>query len=52
MTVTAELVAVYKPAGPDPNPRTNCPWTWAGLKNWHDPATWGGSVPAVPSSLS
>jgi len=47
ITQSAELVTVYKPAGPDANPRTNCPWRRSGLKNWHDPATWGGSVPAV-----
>jgi len=25
--------------------RSNCPYQQSGLLNWHDPATWGGSVP-------
>jgi hypothetical protein len=26
-------------------PQSNCPHNRVGLKNWEDPATWGGSVP-------
>lgn len=25
--------------------QTGCPHLEAGLRDWHDPATWGGSVP-------
>ena len=50
-------LAAYRPALPaldTPQPtRTGCPHlTTPALKNWHDPATWGGSLPAAGTSFS
>lgn len=42
-------LAAYRPPTVSPinNPsRTNCPYLEAGLKNWHDSTTWGGSIPS------
>eukprot|EP01088_Endostelium_zonatum_P016610 TRINITY_DN455_c0_g2_i1.p1 TRINITY_DN455_c0_g2~~TRINITY_DN455_c0_g2_i1.p1 ORF type:complete len:1474 (-),score=364.80 TRINITY_DN455_c0_g2_i1:29-4450(-) len=37
----------------DPNPRgSQCAWTQSGVKQWHDPATWGGSVPAPGAAVT
>ena len=38
----------FRPAAftPTANPsQTNCPHLASGLVNWHDPSTWGGSIP-------
>src|SRR5690348_4138669 len=46
LTQPNELSASYKMDGPDPNPRTSCPWQETPLMLWHDPATWPSS--AIP----
>jgi len=30
--------------------RTACPFQQAGLKNWNDPAIWGGRLPSVSAA--
>ena len=53
LTSPSELATSYKPTGPDANPRTGCPWSEVGLKNWHDPTTWAtNGVPAVSAPTS
>lgn len=51
---TANLAAYRAPTfTPVANPsQTNCPHLQSGLKDWHNPATWGGSVPANGAAVT
>ena len=37
---------------PAESPRVNCPHLESGLLDWHDPNTWGGSVPSSGSDVT
>lgn len=47
ITQESELVQSFLPSGPDPNPRSSCPWAEADLRNWHNPSTWPSGIPVV-----
>jgi len=43
---SSENIVVPNPPVPDlGGPRTNCPHLQVGLMDWHDPKTWGGTLP-------
>jgi hypothetical protein len=48
----ANLAAYRPPISYSVYTRSSCPHTQTGLKNWHDPATWGGSVPANNANVN
>eukprot|EP01132_Coremiostelium_polycephalum_P010213 gene10213-12524_t len=49
----SELIIIPKPSPTfDAQDRTKCPHRESGLKHWHDPATWGGSVPTPSSTIT
>eukprot|EP01132_Coremiostelium_polycephalum_P000408 gene408-516_t len=53
LTKDSELVVLPKPSPAlDPQDRTTCPYLQTGLKHWHDPTTWGGSVPSASSTIT
>jgi G8 domain len=44
---SSQLVTIPRPPSTDLSIRTSkCPHLTPGLKRWHDPSTWGGSIPA------
>lgn len=50
---SSELVTIPRPQNPGSQPQTNCPHLQAGLKNWHDSATWSSSsIPAAGESVT
>lgn len=49
---TANIAAYRPPIVYSTYNSTSCPHLQSGLKNWHDPATWSGSVPANGADVS
>eukprot|EP01132_Coremiostelium_polycephalum_P005307 gene5307-6611_t len=53
LTQDSELVVLPRaPSALDVQDRTKCPYLDTTLKHWHDPATWGGSVPSPASTIT
>ncbi len=46
------VVLPRPPAWTGHAPQTNCPHLQSGLSDWHDPATWGGSLPANGANVT
>jgi len=49
---SSENVIIPQPPLPVQEPRTNCPHLESGLLDWHDPTTWGGSLPVAGSDVT
>lgn len=52
VATSSELVTIPRPPAPESFTPSNCPHLEAGLLSWHDPATWGGSLPSAGQSFS
>ncbi|GAM26112.1 hypothetical protein SAMD00019534_092870, partial [Acytostelium subglobosum LB1] len=50
---SSELITIPRPTtGLIAQNRTGCPHLQTDLKHWHDPATWGGSMPSPAATIT